>query len=137
MKVAIPTNSGNVDDHFGHCEYFQVFTTNDNKEIIHEELIASPNGCGCKSNIIEKLSIIGVKVMLAGNIGGGAINKLNESGIAVIRGCSGNVKNVLNDWLSGNLKDSGESCKEHEHHHGERHGREHNGQGCHEHGHNH
>lgn len=137
MKVAIPTYSGNVDDHFGHCEYFQVFTTNDNKEIIHEELISSPNGCGCKSNIVEKLSSIGVKVMLAGNIGGGAINKLNENGIAVVRGCSGNVKNVLNDWLSGKIKDSGESCKEHEHHHGEGHGHGHEGRDCHEHGHNH
>jgi predicted Fe-Mo cluster-binding NifX family protein len=117
MKVAIPSHSGKVDDHFGHCEYFQVFTTNNSKEIIHEELLASPNGCGCKSNIVEKLSEIGVKVMLAGNIGGGAVNKLSEHGIAVVRGCSGDVKTVLSEWLNGNIKDNGEMCKEHEHHH--------------------
>jgi predicted Fe-Mo cluster-binding NifX family protein len=117
MKVAIPTHSGKVDDHFGHCEYFQVFTTNNSKEIIHEELLASPNGCGCKSNIVEKLSEIGVKVMLAGNIGGGAVNKLNEHGITVVRGCSGEVKTVLSEWLNGNIRDNGEVCKEHEHHH--------------------
>lgn len=122
MKVAIPANSGNVDEHFGHCEYFMVYTTNDNKEIIHEELIASPNGCGCKSNIVGQLANIGVKVMLAGNIGGGAVNKLNGFGITVIRGCSGNTKNVLNEWLNGNIKDNGELCQSHEHHHGHQHG---------------
>jgi len=117
LKIAIPTYSGKVDEHFGHCEYFMVYTTNDSKEIINEELIASPNGCGCKSNIVEKLSGIGVKIMLAGNIGGGAVNKLSSNGIAVVRGCSGDIKNVLNEYLNGNIKDNGELCAEHEHHH--------------------
>ena len=125
MKVAIPTHSGKVDDHFGHCEYFMVYTTNDNKEIIHEELVASPNGCGCKSDIVEKLSDIGVKVILAGNIGGGAVNKLSSFGIAVVRGCSGDIKNVMNEWLKGNIKDTGELCQEHEHHHGNGHNHQH------------
>jgi predicted Fe-Mo cluster-binding NifX family protein len=121
MKVAIPTHSGNVDDHFGHCEYFMIYTVNDNKEVIHEELVASPNGCGCKSDIVEKLSDAGVKVMLAANIGGGAVNKLSGNGIAVVRGCSGDIKNVLNEWLKGNIKDNGELCAEHEHHHEHKH----------------
>ncbi len=125
MKVAIPTHSGKIDDHFGHCEYFMVFTTNDKKEIIHEEIISSPDGCGCRSDVVEKLSQIGVKVMLAGNIGGGAVNKLSNYGIAVVRGCSGDVKSVLNEWLSGNIKDSGEMCKEHEHHHEHNHQHQH------------
>ena len=124
MKVAIPTHSGNVDNHFGHCEYFMVYTTNDNKEIINEELVSSPNGCGCKSDIVSTLAIMGVKVMLAGNIGGGAVNILSHNGIAVIRGCSGDVKNVLTEWLKGNIKDNGELCAEHEHHndHNHQHG---------------
>ena len=125
MKIAIPTYSGKVDDHFGHCEYFMVYTTNDNNEIIHEELIASPHGCGCKSDIVEKLKNIGVKVMLAGNIGGGAVNKLSSNGIAVVRGCSGDIKTVLSEWLKGNIKDNGELCQEHEHHHENGHHHEH------------
>lgn len=127
MKIAIPAYSGKVDDHFGHCENFMVYTTNDNKEIIHKEIIPSPNGCGCKSDIAEKLRNIGVKVMLAGNIGGGAVNKLSSNGIAVVRGCSGDIEKVLDEWLKGNIKDNGELCKEHEHHHehGHHHGHEH------------
>lgn len=132
MKIAIPTYSGKVDDHFGHCEYFMVYTVNENKEIIHEELVTSPNGCGCKSDVVEKLKNIGVKVMLAGNIGGGAVNKLSSNGIAVVRGCSGDIKMVLNEWLNGNIKDNGELCSEHEHHnrHGHHH-EHHHGGNCH------
>ena len=133
MKVAIPTYSGKVDDHFGHCEYFTVYTVNNEKEITNEESFASPNGCGCKSDIVEKLSNDGVKVMLAGNIGGGAVNKLSSNGIAVVRGCSGDIKNVLNEWLKGNIKDTGDLCQEHEHHHEHNHNHQHR----HEHGHHH
>ncbi|GAA0180142.1 NifB/NifX family molybdenum-iron cluster-binding protein [Clostridium sediminicola] len=58
-----------IDDHFGHCDYFTVFTVADsNKSIISEETIASPTGCGCKSKIAQILSDMGVSVMLAGNI---------------------------------------------------------------------
>lgn len=55
---------------------------------------------------------------------GGAVNKLSNNGIAVIRGCSGDVKNVLTEWLKGNIKDNGELCAEHEHHndHNHQHG---------------
>jgi predicted Fe-Mo cluster-binding NifX family protein len=133
MKVAIPTYSGKVDDHFGHCEYFTVYTVNNEKEITNEESFASPNGCGCKSDIVEKLSNDGVKVMLAGNIGGGAVNKLSSHGIAVVRGCSGDIKNVLSEWLKGNIKDTGDLCQEHEHHHEHNHNHQHR----HEHGHHH
>lgn len=116
MKIALPSRKNIIDDHFGHCEYFTVFTLNDNKEIISEETIDSPVGCGCKSNIAQTLSGIGVKFMLAGNMGEGAVRVLNNSGIEVLRGCSGDVKTVALNWIDGNLKDSGDSCHEHECH---------------------
>ncbi|NTV90045.1 MAG: dinitrogenase iron-molybdenum cofactor biosynthesis protein, partial [Clostridiales bacterium] len=78
---------------------------------LHKEIIPSPNGCGCKSDIVEKLRNIGVKVMLAGNIGGGDVNKLSSNGIVVVRGCSGDIEKVLDEWLKGNIKDNGELCK--------------------------
>jgi predicted Fe-Mo cluster-binding NifX family protein len=115
MKVAIPSNEGRVEDHFGHSEYFTVFTINDKNEAVNEEIIASVQGCGCKSNIVETLFNMGVQTMLAGNMGDGAVNKLNQYGIEVIRGCSGEVSAVVNDWLKGNLKDSEETCNHHHH----------------------
>jgi predicted Fe-Mo cluster-binding NifX family protein len=115
MKVALPSNKQNIDNHFGHCEYFTVFTVGDKKEIISEEIVKSPAGCGCKSNIAHVLAQMGVKVMLAGNMGEGAVNVLNSSGIQVFRGCSGDVRAAAVKWLEGSIVDSGIECREHEH----------------------
>jgi len=52
--------------------------------------------------------------MLAGGIGGGAINVLNNSGIEVIRGCAGDATEVVKLYLSGLVEDSGSSCHQHE-----------------------
>ena len=116
MKIALPTRQNMIDGHFGHCEYFTVFTIDENKkEILTQEIIPSPAGCGCKSNIAYTLAEMGVKIMLAGNMGEGAVNVLHNSGIEVIRGCSGDVKEAALNWLAGSVVDSGDSCHEHEH----------------------
>lgn len=114
MKIAMPSRDEMIDSHFGHCEYFTVITTNDS-EILSREIVTSPAGCGCKSNIAQTLSDMGVSLMLAGNMGDGAVNVLNHAGIRVIRGCSGNVEDVALAWLAGEVSDSGISCAEHEH----------------------
>jgi len=54
--------------------------------------------------------------MLAGGIGNGAINKLNNAGITVIRGCTGSPEQIVKQYLAGLLLDSGESCEHHHHH---------------------
>ena len=116
MKIALPTHQNLIDSHFGHCEYFTVFKVDNNsKEIIAQDTVASPEGCGCKSNIAYTLSDMGVTHMLAGNMGDGAVNVLKSAGIEVLRGCSGDVKEVALKWLNGTLADSGESCHAHDH----------------------
>ncbi len=115
MKIAVPSRQNQVDEHFGHCEYFTVFTVNENNEIIFEETVSSPAGCGCKSNIASTLAQMDVRMMLAGNMGQGAVNVLNSCGINVMRGCSGEVRKVAETWLAGNLEDSGIACDLHGH----------------------
>ena len=85
MKIALPSRENHVDEHFGHCEYFTVYTVNDNKEIQSEEKVASPASCGCKSSIAQTLAQMGVTMMLAGNMGQGAVNVLNRLGINVLQ----------------------------------------------------
>lgn len=114
LTIAIPTRGHEVDDHFGHCEYYTLFSIAKSNEIIQSEEIESPLGCGCKSNIASTLKEKNVSLMLAGNIGQGAIAKLATAGIQVIRGCSGNVETVIHDYLSGKIMDSGETCAHHE-----------------------
>ena len=121
MKIAIPTSENMVDSHFGHCEMYTVITADEKSNIIKTEILPSPQGCGCKSNIAETFQNIGVTIMLAGGIGEGAINVLNSHGIEVVRGCSGNVTLLAENFLKGALVDSGVSCSQHDHHHGEDH----------------
>lgn len=117
MKLAIPTRNNVVDDHFGHCEYYTLFIIDDNRQIVCTEIQASPEGCGCKSNIAAVLEDKGIELMLAGNMGDGAKNTLEAHHIRVIRGCSGPVVQVVNDWLQGKITDSGDSCSHHDEHH--------------------
>ena len=114
MKVAIPTRNNVVDDHFGHCEYYTIFTISEDKLIVCTEIQASPEGCGCKSNIASVLEEKGVELMLAGNMGEGAKNKLEAHGIAVVRGCSGDIETVVKNYLAGFILDSGKGCAGHD-----------------------
>ncbi|MDX9920970.1 MAG: NifB/NifX family molybdenum-iron cluster-binding protein [Paludibacter sp.] len=116
MKIAVPTKEQNkIDDHFGHCAFYTVFTVNES-QITEKGMLPSPQGCGCKSNIAQELAKIGVSIMLAGGIGEGAINKLNASGINVIRNCRGDVDELLKSYLAGELKDGGKNCAAHADH---------------------
>ena len=35
MKIAVPTRDERVDDHFGHCDHYTIFTIEDNNLILH------------------------------------------------------------------------------------------------------
>jgi len=118
MKIAVPTRGYDVDDHFGHCEAYTLITVNENFNIEKTEILPSPQGCGCKSDIAAILQDQGVQVMLAGNMGLGAFNILQMHGIEVYRGCSGNVYELTEAYLNGLIADSGIGCSHHEHHDG-------------------
>jgi predicted Fe-Mo cluster-binding NifX family protein len=127
MKIAVPVTSDNqIDSHFGHCDSYGVYTISEKNEITDFKTVKSPEGCGCKSDIASVLASDGVKVMLAGGIGGGAINVLNNSGIEVVRGCSGNADKIVKLYIDGLVKDSGSSCHQHEEHQHEGHQCSHN-----------
>ncbi len=112
MKIAVPTRDGVVDNHFGHCDHYTIFTIED-KTIVRTETLPSPQGCGCKSGIAADLQQMGVGVMLAGSMGDGALNKLSAHGIKVVRGCSGDVESVVKGYLMGFILDSGQGCASH------------------------
>ena len=57
---------------------------------------------------------MGVKVMLADNMGGGAVNVLNAHDIKVYRGCTRKIREVAEAWLVGKVNDSGAGYEVHE-----------------------
>lgn len=113
MKIAVPTRDNMVDAHFGHCEAYAIFTINEQKEIENIGMLPAPQGCGCKSNIGAVLQQLGVTVMLAGNMGAGAVNVLNNHGMDVVRGCQGDVQELVKAYLNGGIADSAEVCSGH------------------------
>ena len=112
MKIAVPTREGRIDDHFGHCDHYTIFTIEQSK-IISRQTMPSPQGCGCKSGVAADLQSMGVEVMLAGSMGDGAKQKLESHGIKVVRGCMGDVEAVVNGYLLGFILDSGLGCAAH------------------------
>lgn len=113
MKIALPTRDGHIDDHFGHCDHFTIADVSAGK-VISKEPMPSPEGCGCKSNIAPDLARQGVRLLLGGNMGEGAKQVLNANGIQVIRGCSGPIDQVLEDYIAGKLVDNQEVCDHHD-----------------------
>ena len=118
MKIAVPTREQFVDDHFGHCEYYSIYSITPENGIEKEELFKAPQGCGCKSDIAITLSKMGADTMLAGNMGQGAVNKITSAGIMIYRGCSGKVRDQVELFLQGQVIDSGKTCTEHQHEEG-------------------
>ena len=112
MKIAVPSRDGHVDDHFGHCDHYTIYTIED-KKILSREALPSPQGCGCKSGIAADLQQMGVEVMLAGSMGDGALRKLEGCGIKVVRGCMGDIEAVVKGYLTGFILDSGVGCAGH------------------------
>lgn len=116
MKIAVPTRGDQIDNHFGHCEKYSIFDV-EGTSIINQASLDAVEGCGCKSNIASTLAGMGVRLMIAGGIGEGAIRVLASNGIKTIRGASGSVREAVENYLAGHLLDSGETC----HTHGEDH----------------
>lgn len=119
MKIAIPSKEQNgahvVDAHFGHCEFFTVFTVNDEtKEIEVQEHFLPPKGCGCKSNLAPSLAEDGVSILLAGNMGQGAVDVLDRVGVKAVRGFSGSVREAAEKWLLGEYVEPTEICHHHD-----------------------
>jgi len=112
MKIAVPTIGDQVDQHFGHCEKYTIFTIEE-KAVKAVEYMASPAGCGCKSNMAATLAGNGVKVLIAGGIGNGAVNVLASNGIETIKGASGTARSAVELFLRGELQDNGDICHAH------------------------
>lgn len=118
MKIAVPVNNNNeIEDHFGHCEFYNIYNISETNEITELHTIKSEQGCGCRSNIANILASNGIKIILAGSIGDGAVDVLNSCEIEVVRGCSGNPADIVKKYSQGLLIDTGLSCDEHKHHH--------------------
>jgi len=113
MKIAVASEGKMVTEHFGHCEGFNIFDT-ENGKIVKSEFIPNP---GHRPGFLPNfLNDKGVNVIISGGMGGGAIDIFNEKNIEVIVGATGAAEAAVNSYLKGELKSTGSVCHEHQHH---------------------
>ena len=111
-KIAVACLNGKVAEHFGHCENFMIFDT-ENNTIVKSESVPNP---GHRPGFLPVfLHEKGAKVIIAGGMGGGAVEIFNEKGVKVVTGASGLAEEAVKNYLAGKLQSTGSVCHEHNH----------------------
>ena len=112
MKIAVAAMGNTVSGHFGHCDNFNLYDA-DGGVITAEESIPNP---GHRPGFLPNfLADKGVQVIIAGGMGGGAVEIFNERGVEVIVGATGYSRTAVEAYLKGELKSTGSVCHKHEH----------------------
>ncbi|HHW94392.1 MAG TPA: dinitrogenase iron-molybdenum cofactor [Mogibacterium sp.] len=113
MRIAVASENGKVTEHFGHCEEFKIFDTENNK-IVNTENVPNP---GHRPGFLPNfLADRGVNVIISGGMGGGAVQIFNERNVEVIIGASGDAEAAVEAYLEGSLESTGSVCHEHRYH---------------------
>lgn len=113
MKIAVTYENGEVFQHFGHCENFRIYETEED-QIGHAQTVsAEGSGHGALAGFLKRQ---GVDALICGGIGGGAREALADAGIRLYPGISGNADQAVRALLAGTLAfNPDEMCS---HHHG-------------------
>jgi len=108
MKICVTsmedTIDSDVDPRFGRCKYFLIVDsdTMSFKSISNESAMAS-GGAGIQAaQIVAKA---GAEVVITGNIGPNAFQTLSAAGIMVFTGVNGNIKEAVEKYKKGEMKE--------------------------------
>lgn len=112
MKIAVACEGNQITEHFGHCQNFMIFDIADNKVC---KISSVPNPGHRPGFLPNFLNELGVKVIVSGGMGGGAIDIFNELSIEVVTGAVGDAESTVQKYLCGNLQSSNSVCHEHQH----------------------
>ena len=110
MKICVSASSdsldSNVDSRFGRCPYF-VIVDSETMEFsaITNDSTNAAHGAGIQA--AQTVANMGAKVVITGNVGPNAFNVLSATGIKIVTGASGSVKEAVEKYKSGQLKETG------------------------------
>ncbi len=112
MKIAIPTADGLLCPHFGHCQNFTVVDVDPEEKKISgsETLTPPPHEPGV---FPAWLAQMGCNLIIAGGMGGRAVQMFRQNGIQVVIGArAAKPDDVVMDYLNGSLITGGNPCDE-------------------------
>jgi len=108
MCVSATANSldAQVDPRFGRCSYFVIV---DSETLQYEAIpnVASGAMSGAGIQAAQTMASKGAKVLITGNVGPNAFQALAASGIRIVTGASGTVREVVEKYKKGELKETG------------------------------
>jgi predicted Fe-Mo cluster-binding NifX family protein len=110
VKICVSATSGNldaqVDSRFGRCPYF-VIVDSETMEFnaVANDSSGAAHGAGIQA--AQTVVNMGVKVVITGNVGPNAFNVLSATGIKIVTGASGSVKEAIEKYKKGQLKEVG------------------------------
>ena len=108
MKIAVTAKSNNleseIDPRFGRCSYFLIIETDKMSfESISNESTMASGGAGIQA--AQTVAKAGVEAIITGNIGPNAFQTLAAAGIKVFTGSNGTIKDVIERYKQGKLKE--------------------------------
>ena len=112
MKIAIsaagPSLDAEIHPHFGRCRHFIVLDlwTLDFEAVEHAG-IAATRGAGIAT--AQMLINSGAQVVLTGECGSNAYDRLTEAGIQLITGVSGKIRDAVEAYKAGRLQPASEA----------------------------
>ena len=105
MKIALPTNGQNLDSeiffHFGRCENYLIYDTNDQNFKIIKNTSEHMGGTGLPPELIKNT---GANVMIVSDLGQRALQLFTQSNIEVYCKAEGIIKDVLKNFDQGKLQ---------------------------------
>ncbi|MDH5595887.1 MAG: NifB/NifX family molybdenum-iron cluster-binding protein [Candidatus Bathyarchaeota archaeon] len=109
MKICVTAPSGSldaqIDPRFGRCSYFVIVDSETMEfEAIPNTASRSMSGAGIQA--AQTVASRRVNVLITGNVGPNAFQALSAAGIKVVTGAFGNVREVIEKYKSGELKET-------------------------------
>jgi len=115
MKLAVTYENGLIFQHFGHTETFKIYEIENNTIVRTALYDTNGNGHGALAAFLRSL---GVDALICGGIGAGAQNALQEAGIQLFGGASGEADAAVDALLAGQLLfNPNVKCDHHDHDH--------------------
>ena len=108
MKFAIPLAEGKLTAHFGHCREFALIEVENNEITKKETHVPPPHEPGVLPAWLHSL---GANVIIAGGMGGRAINLFKQNGINVIVGApASEPEELVRSYLDNTLVAGANVC---------------------------
>jgi len=94
-----------VDPRFGRCSYFVIVDSETMKfEAIPNMAASAMGGAGIQA--AQTIASRGVKVLITGNVGPNAFQALSAAGIRIVTGAFGTVREVIEKYKRGELRET-------------------------------